>query len=141
MEIVKSTFKRVSPASFAQRVALPIGWAVLRHDHLPEQQLRRATHGKWVAITCGSRKVFRVLRFSVTLPRQQIVLDWAGWIDLQGRIADAPDELELEIRTPRWWEWPVIPFFHIDPGFRMSAWLGTISIGLGILSLGIAILK
>ena len=62
------------------------------------------------------------------------MIDWAGWIDLQGRVADAPDKIEITIRTPRLWEYPMIPFKHIDPGYRMSAWLGTISVALGLLS-------
>lgn len=140
MQVAKETFERMAPASFAERVELPAGWTVIRHSHLREKDARRATHGHWAAIICGNRKIYRVLRFSVTLHRKQIVLDWAGWIDLQGRVADAPDQLELEVRTPHWWEYPFIPFSHIDPGYRMSAWLGAISIGLGVLSLALAFL-
>jgi hypothetical protein len=124
----------VSPAKFADKVELPAGWTVLRFSHLDEKDARRATHGKWVALTRGRNTIYRVVRYSVTLPASDIVLDWAGWIDLQGRLADAPDQIQIAIRTPRLCEYLLIPFKHIDPGYRMSAWLGAISVGLGVLS-------
>ena len=134
MKVGPIVFKRVSPAKFSERVELPSGWTVLRFSHLGEKDARRATHGKWVALTTGGNTIYRIVRYSVTLPACDIVIDWAGWIDLQGRVADAPDKIEITIRTPRLWEYPMIPFKHIDPGYRMSAWLGTISVALGLLS-------
>lgn len=134
MKIPPRIFRRVSPAKFADRVELPAGWTVLRFSHLSEKQSRRATHGRWVVLTSGSNAIYRIVRYSVTLPADEIVLDWAGWIDLQGRLADAPDQIEIGVRTPYLWEYAVIPFKHIDPGYRMSAWLGTISVVLGALS-------
>lgn len=139
MKIADGTFARKSPASFAERAELPMGWTVLRFSHLPEKEQRRATHGHWVAMICGSNKIYRIVRYSVDLPTRQVVLDWAGWIELQGRVADLEAEIPILVRTPRFWEYPVIPFNHIDPGYRMSAWLGALSVVLGLLSLGLAI--
>ncbi len=135
MIIANGTFKRTSPAKFADRVELPAGWTVLRHDHLPEKLQRRATHGKWVAIESGQNRIFRILRYSVNLPKRDIVLDWAGWIDLQGRNAKIYNSIPLKIRSPKILEYPIIPFRHVDPGYRMSAWLGLLSVVLGSLSL------
>ena len=139
MKIAQKSFRRVSPAKFADRVELPVGWMVLRHDHLATKDARRATHGHWAALISGKNKIYRVVRYSVNLPKEQIVLDWAGWIDLQGRIASAPDEIVIRIRSPHPWEYPFIPFGHVDPGYRMSAWLGAISIALGTLSVLISL--
>ena len=138
MKIAEGTFTRKPPAQFDERVDLPLGWTVLRHDHLKPKQMRRDVTYRWVTIVCGSRKIFRVLRFSVNLRLSEIVLDWPGWIDLQGRAADTLDTVDLEIRTPHAWEYPMIPFQHVDPGYRMSAWLGAISVGLGVLSVVLA---
>lgn len=134
MKIGPQEFRRVSPAKFSERVELPAGWTVLRFSHLSDKDQRRATHGKWVALTSDENTIYRIVRYSVSLPASDIVLDWAGWIDLQGRKADAPDKIAICIRAPRYWEYLVIPFKHIDPGYRMSAWLGTISVTLGVLS-------
>ena len=135
MKIADGIFRRISPAKFADRVELPAGWMVLRFDHLSGKQGRRATHGKWAVVSNGPNKIYRIVRYSVNLPRMEIVMDWAGWIDLQGREADAPDKIELSVRTPHLWEFIIIPFKHVDPGYRMSAWLGALSVALGALSI------
>jgi hypothetical protein len=137
--IANGTFERISPAKLAERVELPVGWTVLRHDHLPENLQRRETHGKWVAIESGQNKIFRIIRYSASLPKRKIILDWAGWIDLQGRNAKVYDSIPLKVRSPKILEYPIIPFCHVDPGYRMSAWLGLLSVGLGILSLVISL--
>jgi hypothetical protein len=139
VKLAEGTFERVSPASFAERVELPSGWMVLRHSHVKGKGLRRETHGHWVAVICEGRTIYRVLRYSIDLPKTKIVLDWAGWIDLQGRIADAPDKLSLVVREPHLLERVVIPFKHIDPGFRMAAWMASISLLLGALSVAISL--
>ena len=140
MKIASKTFRRISPASFADKVELPSGWTVLRFSHLGEKDARRATHGKWIALTSNANTIYRIVRYSVKLPASDIVLDWAGWIDLQGRVAAAPDEIQIGIRTPYFWEYLLIPFKHIDPGYRMSAWLGTISVALGVLSVILSVI-
>ena len=59
----------------------------------------------------------------------------AAW----GRTEDEQPELDLTIRRAKFWELAVIPFKHIDPGYRLSAWLGGISLALGVLSLVLSI--
>ena len=139
MQIAQGTFRRVSPASFAEKVGLPMGWIVVRHDHVAEKLNRRKTHGRWVSVKSAHGKVYRVLRYSVNLQTSQIVMDWVGWIDLQGRTDQETEEVPLTISTARFWEHLVIPFKHIDPGYRMSAWLGAISVALGALSVILSI--
>ena len=139
MKIASGTFERVSPANFAEKVGLPIGWIVIRHSHVDTKLKRRATHGKWVAVPSARGKVFRVLRYSVNLSVDQVVMDWVGWIDLQGRTDDELDSLNLAISTAKWYEHLVIPFKHVDPGYRLSAWLGAISVALGLLSVVLSV--
>lgn len=139
MRIAEGNFTRKPPAQFGEKVDLPMGWIVLRHEHLADKLARRKVTYRWATVICGKNKLFRVLRFSVNLPANEIVLDWPGWIDLQGRTTDTLDLIELEIRTPHWWEYLIIPFRHVDPGYRMSAWLGAISVGLGVLSVALTL--
>lgn len=139
MEIARGTFERISPAKFADKVGIPLGWVVVRHSHLPEKLARRRTHARWVCIKCGSQRVYRVLRYSVNLRSGDIVMDWAGWIDLQGRTDKESDVLELTIRTARWYEFLTIPLRHVDPGYRLAAWLGVVSLWLGVISLGVSL--
>lgn len=124
----------MSPAKFADKIELPMGWIVVRHSHLGSKLERRKTHGHWVAITSGQNRIYRIIRYSVNLEADKIVMDWAGWIDLQGRTDDEADTLDLVITKATWCQLAVIPFKHIDPGYRLSAWLGAISVGLGLLS-------
>jgi hypothetical protein len=140
MRIPKRKFSRQSPVSFFERGGVPLGWIVIRHSHVRTVLERRETHGKWVSVSSGKRKIFRVLRYSVILPIDQIVIDWAGWIDLQGRTDEESSELMLTIETARWWQFITIPFRHVDPAYRLSAWLGATSIGLGALSVVISLL-
>ena len=140
MKIANGKFTRKPPAQFGERVELPLGWTVIRHGHLDDQDKRREVTYRWAAILCGKQKIFRVIRFGASLASDEIVLDWPGWIDLQGRRAKILESVQLEIRTPHFWEYLIIPFKHVDPGYRLSAWLGAISIALGLLSLGLAFL-
>jgi hypothetical protein len=140
MRIAKGEFTRKPPAQFGERVELPLGWCVIRHGHLDDQDKRREVTYRWAVILCGKQKIFRVIRFGASLASNEIVLDWPGWIDLQGRRAKILDSVQLEIRTPHLLEYLCIPFAHVDPGYRLSAWLGAISIGLGALSVVLAFL-
>lgn len=135
VQIAKGTFKRVSPFNFFERGGPPLGWLVVRHSHVGSTAERRRTHGHWVLVTSVKGKIFRVLRYSVNLPADEIVVDWAGWIDLQGRTDQELDQLALTITTARWWQFFTIPFRHVDPAYRLSAWLGAISVALGALSI------
>lgn len=135
MQIGNKTYSRKSPISFFERGGIPLGWVVVRHSHVDTVRDRRKSYGRWVSITCGKHRIFRVLRYSVNLPANQIVIDWGGWIDLQGRTDKESTSLNLQITTARWWQFFTIPFRHVDPAYRLSAWLGAISILLGILSL------
>lgn len=139
MRIAKHAFRRVSPAKFAEKIGLPQGWVVVRHSHVEGKASRRAVHGRWVAITSDKGTIFRIVRFSVNLSTDQIVMDWVGWIDLQGRSEDEADQVDLTISTASWCQLATIPFRHIDPGYRLSAWLGLISIALGALSVGLTL--
>jgi hypothetical protein len=134
MEIAKGTFRRVSPVEFFERGGVPLGWIVVRHSHVDTIRHRRQTHGRWVCLRSERGQIFRVLRYSVNLPASEIVVDWAGWIDLQGRGDKESEELSLTITTAQWWQFATIPFRHVDPAYRLSTWLGAISVALGILS-------
>lgn len=136
---ITGKFKRVSPASFAEKVGLPQGWIVVRHDHVATKLERRRTHGRWVAVRSAEATVFRILRYSPRLPAGDIVMDWVGWIDLQGRTDDEVEAMDITITLARWDQLPFIPFRHIDPGYRLSAWLGALSLGLGILSVVLSV--
>lgn len=139
MQIASGTFKRISPATFAEKVGIPFGWIVVHHSHVLARGERRRSHARWVSLTSEATTVYRNLRYSGRLESDELVIDWAGWIDLQGRTDQENSEISIRISTVRWWETFVIPFHHIDPGYRLSAWLGAISVGLGILSLTLSI--
>lgn len=135
MRIGRGTFKRKSPAQFAEKIGIPVGWIALRHDHVVSTLRRRRTHGMWVRIQSSAGTIYRVVRYSVRLKADEIVVDWAGWIDLQGRTDQETEALELTISTVPKWQFFTIPFRHVDPAYRLSAWLAAISIGLGFLSI------
>lgn len=132
-------FDRRSPVEFGQKAEIPAGWFVVRFSHVEPMEKRRKTHGKWAKISSKHGSIFRVLRYSVNLPADNIVLDWAGWIDLQGRKETDQDHLTLTISNIRWYHFVCIPFKHVDPAYRLSSWiaviLGGLSVILGVLSI------
>jgi len=139
MQIARGTFKRVSPVNFFERGGPPLGWIVVRHTHVDKTADRRRTHGRWVEVRSRKASVFRLLRYSVNLAADEIVMDWVGWIDLQGRTDKESDALALTIKMVPRWRYLAMAFHHVDPAYRLSAWLGAISIVLGGLSVIIAV--
>lgn len=135
---MRATFTRISPAKFAESVGIPAGWFVVSHKIMPAKGERRLAHGAWYCIKGPGGSVYRILRFSPNLrwenPTSEIVIDWQGWLDLNGRAEDVTGPAELEILNVRWWKTPVLAVAHPDPAVRMAGVLGLISIGLGVLS-------
>lgn len=135
-----ATFKRRSPADFAEKVGIPLGWIVVNHGHIPKMADRRKAHGAWFEITSNRAKIYRMLRFSPNIKKGNaaepgtIVVDWIGWIDLHGRDEDVDGPIALEARRLPWWKrlWAYLK--HPDPAVRLSGWLGWASLFLGVFS-------
>lgn len=137
----EGTFQRKSPASFADKVGIPLGWIVVHHDHIPEKAHRRIVHGEWFEVTADRGTIFRMLRFSPNIPKGKpgspgtIVIDWIGWIDLHNRDEDIEGPLQLKIRRVPLWKRPWVYLRHPDPAVRLSGWLGWASLILGLIAL------
>ncbi len=143
MTTIKGLFKRIAPASFAEKVGIPLGWVVISHHHIPEKSDRRTAHARWYHISSGGFSIYRNLRFSPRLhygtqSESDIVLDWVGWLDLHGRADDVDGPLELELTPVPTVLIPLMIVRHPDPTFRMMGWLALLSVALGILSIILA---
>ena len=142
---MKGTFSRVAPADFAEKIGIPMGWMVISHRWIPEKVKRRLAHGRWFRLKSTYGEVFRVLRFSASLPggpsngTGELVIDWAAWLELYGFAEDVKNPLELEISQARWWQLPKLAASHPDPAFRLSSILALVSVGLGALSILLAV--
>lgn len=138
-------FARVSPTKFVEKIALPVGWFVVRFDQIQDKAARRNSHGKWFSIKSDRRTIYRMLRFSVNLKgttpngNPEIVLDWAGWIDLYDRDENVDAPLHLTISRVSWWKRPWVYLKHPDPAVRLSSYLGWASVILGAISIGLTI--
>lgn len=138
-------FTRVSPAKFAEKIALPVGWFVVRFNQMKDKSARRKSHGKWFSIKSDRRAIYRMLRFSVNLKgssasgNPEMVLDWVGWIDLYDRDENVDAPLRLKISRVPWWKLPRVYLQHPDPAVRLSSYLGWTSITLGAISIGLTI--
>jgi hypothetical protein len=135
----------VTPAAFAEKVDLPQGWCVISYRCFSDRKFRRHAHGRWFQIKSDQGCVHRVLRFSAKLraPKKttgEIVLDWVGWLDLNGRDENVDEPLKLRISPVAWWRTPLMAKAYPDPTVRLAAMLGLISVGLGILSLVLSLL-
>lgn len=136
-----TTFSRISPAAFAEKVGIPLGWVVVHHDHIPGKSDRRKAHGAWFEISSDRGKVYRMLRFSPRLKKgigtnpADLVIDWVGWIDLHDRDEDVDGVLTLKLRRVPLWKRPRAYLEHPDPAIRLSGWLGWTSIILGLIAL------
>ena len=85
-------------------------------------------------MTSGRNTVYCIVCYSVTSATNEIVLDWAG--RMTSKVAQMKPQIKSILPYARcaYEKYLVIPFKYINPGYRISAWLGTIFVGLGILS-------
>ncbi|HBQ8682557.1 hypothetical protein [Pseudomonas aeruginosa] len=136
---MKGRFERVSPAAFADKIGIPLGWFVISHRWMPEKKQRRESHGKWFKLSTSSGVVYRVLRFSANLrgapgSTGDIVLDWPAWLDLFAREENVDGPIEITITPAKWWEYPRLAISHPDPAVRLAGWISIVSLILGALS-------
>lgn len=136
---MEGSFERVSPASFAEKTGVPLGWFVISYRWMPEKKSRRAAHGKWFKLSSSCGTIYRVLRFSADLrgtpgKTGEIVIDWPAWLDFFGREEDLDGPIALKIEPARWWEYPRLAISHPDPAMRLAGWISVISLGLGVVS-------
>ena len=141
---MKGTFKRVSPAAFAENVGIPAGWFVISHRWMSVKKERRLQHGKWFKLSTNAASVYRILRFSPNLAGApdkpgEIVLDWPAWLDLFGRAENVDGTLQITITAARWWEYPKLAISHPDPAVRLSGYLALLSFCLGVISIALGV--
>jgi hypothetical protein len=132
------TFTRVTGDSVPQ---IPPGWFTVSHHWVTPITRRRLGHGRWHKITApGGYSVYRLLRFSTTLPGTptsgsgHIVIDWIGWIDLNGRSPNVTQPLNLTVEEAPWWKWLSCAWSHPDQTFKIVIGLAVISIVLSVIS-------
>lgn len=146
MSSIEGMFERKSPASFAQKVGIPPGWFVVSHRFFPDAKKRRSLHGSWFKIASDKGTIYRIIRFSPNLPGginkevSAVVVDWMGWIDLWGREENVDQEIELRFSKVSWWMYPYMAFSHPDPTHRLAGELAILSVGLGLLSIVLALI-
>lgn len=63
------------------------------------------------------------------------MLDWPGWLELNGFAENVDDSLELKIEPASWWVYPKCALAHPDPTHRLAAELALVSVALGAISL------
>lgn len=137
---MRAVFRRVSPAIFAEKIGIPLGWCVISHRYMPDRSERRNAHGRWFKLSTDKGCAYRVLRFSANLDgavgkEGVLVLDWPGWLDLNGRTENLEETLEVTITKARWCQYPALAVAHPDPAIRWGSWMAIISLGLGLLSI------
>lgn len=139
-------FKRRPPAVLDETIPLPLGWVVLPFRAMPIKSDRRKYHGKWIKIKSDDATIYRVLRFSANIKGKiagdgamDILLDWAGWLDLCGRVEDEIQELTLTISNTNIFERIYAGLTHPEPTIKISMKLAIISVALGLTSILMAI--
>ena len=137
---------RKSPQSL-QSGQLSLGWCAISHRHFCTKSERRRLTGNWICIRSEHAKIYRVLRFSATLRADvesnngDLVLDYDGWLKLSDFIESTPEALQVTIDKVRWWQLPFCAIGHPDPSYRLSSWLGIISVVLGLIGMGLGVLS
>lgn len=149
----KAKFERTSPAGFAEKVGIPLGWIVVHYSHIPSKADRRIAHGQWFELKSDRGTIYRILRFSPQVRKgrrnsskkiaeerpAKIVIDWIGWIDLHSRDEDVGGAIELQIRRVPLLKRPWAYLRHPDPAVRLSGMLGWASVILGLIALILSI--
>ena len=123
---------------------LQSGYFVISWRFFNDMEERRRSHGKCYEIKSKNASIFRALKFdgglqSATENRAEIVLDYIGWLELIGYADDINRPIQLTIRRARWYHYPKIAISNPDLTFRLSSWVGIISLALGLLSLALAV--
>jgi hypothetical protein len=142
---VKSKFQRKSPAEFAEKTGVPVGWFVLPFPMIEEKEQRRKLHGKWCRLASEKGAVYRVIRFSPRLKSKsttpEIVLDWVAWLELNGRDENVQDPIEISITKANPLQILFAAVHHPEPGYRIASWLALVSVGMGVVSLLMGIIS
>ena len=135
-------FHYSSPGSLGEGTNVPVGWLVLPWRHVPDKAERRRMYGKWYRITCGRQRIYRAIRFAANLKNDHVVLDWMGWIELQDKPAEAESDgvLKLDIHPASRWEHLQAIWQHPDPTHRLAGLMAILSLGLGVLSVALALI-
>jgi hypothetical protein len=141
--LIRGRFDRESPAKFAEKVGIPLGWFVISYRHIPSKTERRIAHGRWYRISCSGISIYRILRFSPNLTfakegASELVIDWVGWLDLHNRAEEVDGPLDLEIEPVPTLFVPFMVVMHPDSTYRIMGWLGIISVILGMVSIIVA---
>jgi hypothetical protein len=146
MEEMQGTFSRKTPSSIAENIELPLGWFVVSWRWIDVKATRRRSHGRLYRISSGEQGVYRILRFSTGLKggckqgSGEIAIDWPAWLELNDFAEEIHNELELKLEpAPRWQLWR-LAFSHPDPAYRLAGILGVVSVGLGVLSILLALI-
>ena len=143
---VDKTFNRKSTIGSVQEIGLPHGWFAISHLLVPKMTERRRLHGKWCKLTTNKGTIYRVLRFSPHLKSTSedaadIVLDWVGWINLNGQDEKINTPLQITIEESRWFEIPKQALGHPEPSYRLASLIALISLCLGLLSIALGVLS
>ncbi|MHC3995717.1 hypothetical protein ACXWTF_12905 [Thiomicrolovo sp. ZZH C-3] len=136
-------FRRSPPS--AQTEQLPLGWFALSHRYVGDIKERRKMHGEWFRLKSKEGTIYRVLRFSPRLKGSerkeegQLLIDWNGWLDLNGH--DTKDDaIEIEIAKARPWEYFHLALSHPDPTYRHNSVLAIVGLALGAVSLVVSLI-
>ncbi len=145
MKTIEANFTQVTRSKIPGDFEIPAGWFVISHRWISEKDERRQMHGRWFRIKSPKGEIFRILRFSPNLEGSkasgegEMIVDWPGWIELNGMEAETEKQLGLELKEAKWWNFPQLVMSHPDPVYRLSGFLGLLSVGLGLLSLILAL--
>jgi hypothetical protein len=132
MQIASGEFASCPKSALGKEHDLATGWIVVRHDHVPLMADRRKLYGKWVAIKSTNKTIYRIIRFSPNIKSTDIVVDWGGWINLQGQKEHLDDNVYLYIRKITFFEKCILPFRYMDHGIVLASYLALASIILSI---------
>lgn len=136
MKIKNQTFC-YHPPSMPDDHTLSEGWFAVSHHFLDEDiRTSRRYYSQWHRISCGKMFVYRCLRLSPNLRKNdadsEIALDWAAWCMLAGE--NTRSSAQLTIRKAYIIE-PMIFGGHPDPATRTAYQIAFVSLLLAIISM------
>ncbi len=141
-------FIRAAPTALGERTELPLGWCAIYWrfiDGIDGMAERRKQHGRVWRISCDNRSIFRILRFSGNLQYAagspaQIAVDYLGWLVLCDHEENLEASRKLSLRPAAWYECPLFAFKHPDLTYQLATWIAVISLFLGLISIGLAVI-
>lgn len=126
--MIEKIFSRKSPKKHAEQAMYQNGWITIPYRLVESVSERRQLYGQWVKLESDKGSIYRIASFSGNMKGSlknnepaELVVDWSGWLELQGYADKVAETVQVRITKVRLYEKILIYFQPFDPYARLAA--------------------